>query len=309
MNDEFFASELAATGIGEGALVVGSMASGGRLVGVGDDGLRGGQVVGEVEEVEQVATPIRELAAAGFPEGAPASGCEVIAVGELGGERAAPEIPVEVFGNGLGWGVGAPGVGEVVAFGNAAGPDVGFDGSAELVRAQHFDGGHAAAIAGALVAHLSDEAGASAEAIADHAQFGELVDERFLAVDVFIMLHRREHGGGMVEVGDIDEHGIEVGDFVGEGFAIVAERPGVGELLFDAIGFASVDVAEAGPFDLGMAFEPAALEAADAADTDLEDAEFAILIGLSPSGEREGGDADGCDGAASEEVSAGDGGK
>src|SRR5690349_21674846 len=58
-----------------------------------------------------------------------------------------------------------------------------------------------------------------------------------------------------------------------------------------------------------MAFQAAAFEAADAANSDLEDAELAVLVGLSASGERQRGDTSREDGAIAQERSSGDGGK
>ena len=131
--------------------------------------------------------------------------------------------------------------------------------------------------------------------------------ERLLGVDVFVVLQRMHHGRGVVEVGHVHDHGVEIGDLVGEGFAIIAHRPGVGMFLLDLVDLAAVHVAEAGPFDHRMAFQAAALEAADAADADLEDAQLAVLVDLGPRGQREGRKAGGDDGAGLEKAPASDG--
>src|SRR5688572_14221065 len=114
-----------------------------------------------------MATPIRELAAAGFPEGPPATRMDVVAVRNFFFERAVPEIPVEGFRSGFAGGVIAPGGGKVMAAFHAAGPDIRFDRFAELVGAQDFDRLHALASASALVAHLRDEFRAGIEALLD----------------------------------------------------------------------------------------------------------------------------------------------
>ena len=89
-----------------------------------------------VETAYAAGLRISELAAAGFPESAPAARMNVVAVRNLLFEWTVPKIPIEAFRQRLGRGVFAPGSGEVVAAINAAGPDVSFDGLAELVGAE-----------------------------------------------------------------------------------------------------------------------------------------------------------------------------
>ena len=123
--------------------------------------------------------------------------------------------------------------------------------------------------------------GPRGEAVADHAQFIELMHERLLAVDVFVVLQRREHHRRVVKVGRIDDHGVELirrgwrrlrGNrlsvhALGNSFAILSSSP-------------PVHVAEAGQLDHRVILQPLALHRADAADADLEDAQLAVLVGL-----------------------------
>src|SRR5205823_217080 len=87
------------------------------------------------------------------------------------------------------------------------------------------------------------------------------------------------------------------------------ERPGVGILLFDLVEFAAIHIAEAGPFHLRMTLQAAALQASNAAHTDLKDAQLAIFVDLRPRGERERGYPCSNDSAGLEEAAARDGGK
>ncbi len=155
---------------------------------MGHHGLWGRKVVGEVEGVDEVAAPIGELAATGFPERAPATRRDVIAVRDFVFQGASPEVPIEVRGDGLCGRVFAPRIGEVGAFLYASRPNPRFDGAPQLVFAEDFDGLHSAFDAGALVAHLSDERGASRQGFSDGFEFIKLLDERFLSVKVFVVL-------------------------------------------------------------------------------------------------------------------------
>lgn len=256
-----------------------------------------------------MATPVGELAAAGFPEGAPAARMNFVAVRNLLFERAVPEIPVEGIWRSFAGGVFSPGMSEVVAALDAAGPDEGFDGFAELVFAEDFDGLHALEIAGALVAHLGDEIRAGIQAFLDEAEFVELLDEGFLAVDVFVVLHRHEHHGRMMEIGGIDDDGVEIVGAFGEGFAVIEFFPGAGVFGGDFVHRGGVDIAEADKLAFVVAFECAALHAADGAldaGADLEDAEFAVLIGLRAGRRGESRNACGEDGSVPKEGASGD---
>lgn len=169
--------------------------------------------------------------------------------------------------------------------------------AAELILPQDLDGLHAAFLAGALIAHLGDELGPGGEAVADEAQFVELLHEGLLAVEVFVMLQRGEHHRGVVSSRGIDDDGVELVGALGEGFAVIAQRPGAGVFLGDLVELALLHVAEAGPLDHGVILQALALQGADAADADLEDAQFAVFIGLRTGRRREGGEAGGEDGA------------
>jgi len=183
-----------------------------------------------------------------------------------------------------------------------------FDGLAELAFAEDFHGLHAAQIAGALVAHLRDEAGPGGEGVADEAEFLELVDEGFLPVEVLLVLERRDHHRRVVVVRGVHDDGIEITDLVREAFAVILQRPRVRKLFFNFIQLAGIHVAEAGPLDLRMIFQAVALQAADTADADLVNAKFAVRVGLRARGGREGGDGGGEHRAGAEKRTAGDGG-
>ena len=83
---------------------------------------RRGEIVGEIEGVKQMAAPIGQLAAAGFPEGAPTAWMNIRAVRNFFFERAVPEIPIQGFGRSFAGGVIAPGRGEIMAAFHAAEP-------------------------------------------------------------------------------------------------------------------------------------------------------------------------------------------
>ena len=157
-----------------------------------------------------------------------------------------------------------------------------------------------------MIAHLRDEVGPGGESVAHHFEFGELMHEGFLAVEMFVVLQCGQHGGRMMEIGHVHNYGIEIIDAIGEGFAIIAKEPGVGMLLFDLIEFAAVHVAEPGPFHLGMTLQAASLQAADPPHADLEDAQLAVFVDLRPGGERERGEAGSDDSTGLEEAAAGD---
>src|SRR5467141_1565024 len=131
MHHKFFAHKLPPTRVRNGALVVSGMTRVGWLRRMCQHRFGRRQVVGEVKQVEQVASPVSQLAAAGLPKSAPTPRGEVLAVGERRSEGAIPEVPVEIFGDWLGLRIGAPGIGEVVPAGDAAGPNPGFDWTAE----------------------------------------------------------------------------------------------------------------------------------------------------------------------------------
>src|SRR5437899_2025828 len=96
---------------------------------------------------------------------------------------------------------------------DAARPDPRFDWAAELVLAQNFDRLHATFNAGALIAHLRDKVRPRSKAITDHSELSELMHQRFLRVDMFVVLERRQYRGGVMKVGHVHDHGIEIVDF------------------------------------------------------------------------------------------------
>jgi hypothetical protein len=132
--------------------------------------------------------------------------------------------------------------------------------------------------------------------------------ERFLAVEVFLVLECGEHHRRVVEVGRVHDDGVEVGDLFRETLAVILHGPGVRELLLHLVQLAGIHVAEAGPFDLWVVLEAVALEAADAADADLVDAELAVGVRLRAGSGRERGDGGGEHRAGAQERAAGDGG-
>jgi hypothetical protein len=97
-------------------------------------------------------------------------------------------------------------------------------------------------------------------------------------------------------------------EFVGEALAVVLHGPRVGEGFLHLVELAGIHVAEAGPLDLRVVLEAVALEAANAADANLVDAEFAVGVGLRSCGGRERGDGGGEHRTGAEECAAGDGG-
>ncbi len=103
VEDELLSSESASPWEGDGADVVRGVARSCGFWRVGHHGFWRGEVVGEVERVDEMTAPIRELAATRFPEGAPAARRNIIAVGNLLFQRPSPEVPVEIGGEGVRW--------------------------------------------------------------------------------------------------------------------------------------------------------------------------------------------------------------
>src|SRR5688572_10706168 len=122
MNHEFFAREFPAARVSDRALVVRGMASVRRTRGVREDGFRRWEVVCEIEQVEQVTAPIRELPATRFPKGAPTPWRQIFAVGEFGADRPAPQIPVQILRHGLRRRIAAPRIREIMPARDAARP-------------------------------------------------------------------------------------------------------------------------------------------------------------------------------------------
>ena len=106
----------------------------------------------------------------------------------------------------------------------------------------------------------------------------------------------------MVEVRYVHNHSIEIASPVGESLSIIAAGPGVGIVLFDRVNLAAIHIAEASPFYHRMAFQSAALQAANAAHADLEDAQLAVLVDLRARVQREGRKTGGNDRAGSEKT-------
>jgi hypothetical protein len=130
--------------------------------------------------------------------------------------------------------------------------------------------------------------------------------EGFLAVDMFVMLQRGQHHRGVMKVGSVDDDGIELIGAFGESLAVIRDRPGARIFLHDLVQFPALDVAEAGKLHHGMVLQAPALHAADAADTDLKDAQLAVLVDLRAGERRERGEAHGECGAGFKETPPGD---
>ena len=159
-----------------------------------------------------------------------------------------------------------------------------------------------------MVAHLRDGAGPGGEGVAHHAQLVELMHERLLAEEMFLVLERGDHHRRVVEVGRVHNDGVEITDLVGEALAVILHRPRLGELLLHLVQLAGIHVAEAGPLDLRVVLEAVALQPTDAADTNLINAQLAVRVCLRARGGRERGEAGGEHRAGAEERAAGDGG-
>jgi RNA polymerase sigma factor (sigma-70 family) len=269
------------------------MAGGGGADGVSLHGFGRWQIISKIKQVEQMTSPIGELPSACFPERAPTAGREVFAVMQISCERATPKVPVQIIRRRLAGRIRAPWVSKVISTLDSAGPDIGFDRFAKLIFAEHLHRFHPARDAGPLISHLRDQLGTRFQAFLDHSQFIQLMHQRFLAVDVFAMFHRGEHRRGMMEIRNVDNHGVELVGFVGEGFAIIAQLERAGMFRRDFLQFISIDIAETDKLRLLIAFQLLPLEAANPANANLENLEFAVLIRFGTAGERKRGDARG----------------
>lgn len=147
------------------------------------------------------------------------------------------------------------------------------------------------------------------EPVADHPQFIELMNQRLLAVDVFVMLQRREHHRRVVKVGHVDDHRVELVRALRKRLTVIRHRPRVRMLLCDLVQLAPVHIAETGELHHRVALQPLALHRSDAADANLENAQLAVLIDLRTSRPRKGGETDGDDGASLQEIPPGDRGE
>ena len=123
-----------------------------------------------------------------------------------------------------------------------------------MVLAEDFDRLHAAFDAGALVTHLGDERWPGSQGFADNSEFVELLNERFLSVEVFVVLECGHHHWGVVKVWCFHDDGIEIAQAVREGLAIIFFAPCLRKLGSHFCEFARVNVREAGPLDVGMVF-------------------------------------------------------
>ena len=96
-----------------------------------------------------------------------------------------------------------------------------------MALAEDFHRGAAAGVGHALVAELGDELRFGLERLLDHDQFRELVDQRFLAIDMFVVGHRGEQDRRVRVVRHGDDHRIELVGVLGERLAVVAAGEGV----------------------------------------------------------------------------------
>ena len=174
------------------------LAGGFRAIGL-DRNRRHQFVVGEEDHVKNVAPPIAEAVGAEVPPGTPFHRSQQILVGHFRA-GAQPQVVVEI-----GWHAGVflehlVEV-EILALVRRAGPRIGFDGLAKLPLAQNLHCGAPPGIGHALVAKLGDELWPGFDRLLDHHQFGELMDQRFLAIDVFAVGHGGEQNGRVRVIG------------------------------------------------------------------------------------------------------------
>ena len=106
------------------------------------------------------------------------------------------------------------------------------------------------------------------------------------------------------------KHGLQRGNRVAstylrrrEAFAKILHRPGAGKLLLDFVQLALIHAAEPRALDAGMPIQAVALQLADAAHTDLEDAQLAVLVHVRPRGQAERCEPRGENGTGLEEAS------
>ena len=129
-----------------------------------------------------------------------------------------------------------------------------------------------------------------------------------MTVEVFVVFESGHHHGGVVEIGSLHDDGVEISHAIGESLAVIFFDPRLRELGSHFCEFASVHISEAGPLDVWMILQPVAFELSDSPDSDLEDSQATILVGLSAGSGAECGDSGEQDGSVREEGAAGDGG-
>ena len=130
--------------------------------------------------------------------------------------------------------------------------------------------------------------------------------ERLLAVDVFVVLQRREHHRRVVKVGHVNDHRVELIRALRKCLAVVRHRPRAGMLLRDLVQLAPVHIAEARELDHRVPLQSVALHLRNAADADVENAQLAVLVDLRAGVPRERGEAGGEHGSIFQESAAGD---
>ena len=100
-----------------------------------------------------------------------------------------------------------------------------------------------------LIADLCYQVGLGFDGSLNQHQFFELMDQRLLAVDVFVVRQGGEHDGCMRVVGGCDDHCVELVNMRRECFAIVGANESVGVFLMGLGEVVCIDIAQAD--DLG----------------------------------------------------------
>ena len=189
--------------------------------------------------VDGVAGHVAEGAGAEVVPAAPFEAMiDVLFEGPLHG-GSEPEVPVEVFRDG----VGASGAFEALGPDGAVGPDVEFEGVAEDAGLDDLDGAAEAFASAALVAHLGGKLVLPGE-VAHGARLPDGLSEWLLAEDVLFGLHGHDAchavdvvGGGNGDAVDLVVHLLEH-----DAEVLVVLR--LGMALFDFVDVVGVDVAE-----------------------------------------------------------------
>ena len=179
------------------------------------DADRRAELQGHVGRAQNVAGHIAECAASEIVKTAPVAGqiefsaerrfviVAAAGVGPLFGD-AEPEIPIESRGNRL----RRRNHGDALRPDGAIGPGVDFGDVADLAGPNHFGRLARAFVRIALVAHLGGDS-VFVRGILELARFPDGARERLLHVDVLAALHGPHGGGGVHEIRDGDDHGVD----------------------------------------------------------------------------------------------------